>query len=182
MKLLEMMLLVDKSEDNKASAAYEGFCNFFNIECDWQQYDAFENRVQAFYLRKWYCTDTWVGTVVYLLDNEVVAVSNQEGRKCPMVFEFVNKPSAIKLKTFLLSLVPEEEVAVINPDKEVAEFYTVYYCNQLLSKEGLVDGQPCVIVAEDPDYLGKEVTVEFNNKTTKKVPLTEFKIPYHFKR
>jgi hypothetical protein len=59
---------------------------------------------------KWLCTDTWVGSHAYFLDGVLVAAGFQPARKSYMRISFVSTEAATKLREFILSMVPNEEL------------------------------------------------------------------------
>ena len=100
MKLIDMMKRVDRSKGNSVDGDIDDFCRELGIEnyFGWDQ--AFSERVQGYYLIKWFCTDSWVGAVVYIMDDKPVAISYQSGRKSGREFEFVSKEAVEKVRAF----------------------------------------------------------------------------------
>lgn len=184
MKLRELIYSVDKTNSNRAPTHYEKFCEELEIPINWgsEIHTLFENRVEAFYVRKWLCTDTWVGTIVYFFDTAPLAVSTQLGRKCNIYFAFVDNERAQKFKDFLQTLSPKKEIPLLDLNEEVEEFYSVSFYEQLLTKEGQYGGQACTVVGAEPSYLKEKLTVKFRDNSIAEIPVSEFKIPLHIKK
>jgi hypothetical protein len=178
MKLIDALRNVDKSQPYDAQMS--DFVYEFGLNDGWS--DKFGQRVKQYYLIKWMCSDTWVGVCAYFFDDELVAMSEQMARKGDTNISFVSKEAAEKIKAFIVAILAEEEgeptYNIINPDEEVRISYTVAYSNELLDKEGYVDGMPCKVVDTfRKDYLSKKVMVQFeNNGKTAVVPTSNFKI------
>ena len=68
-----------------------------------------QNRLKIYYLHKWYCTDTWVGYRAYFLDDELIAITQQVGRKYAEHFHYISKESRRKFKKFVESFIMEED-------------------------------------------------------------------------
>lgn len=62
------------------------------------------------FIISWYCTDTWVGVRAFYLNNELVCVAYQTGRKDGSAFHWVSQETKTKTRDYLNSLrVVEEE-------------------------------------------------------------------------
>lgn len=179
MKLIDALKNVDKSQP--CDAEMSDFAYELGLNDGWST--KFGQRVKQYYLIKWMCTDTWAGVCAYFFDDELVAMSTQMARKSDTNISFVSKEAAEKIRNFILEILKEEEgeptYNIINPDEEVGISHTVAYSNELLDKEGYVDGMPCKVVDTfRKDYLSRKVLVQFeNNGRTVVVPTSNFKIP-----
>lgn len=60
--------------------------------------DHFGLHMKKHWVDHWICTDTQVGLACYLLDGEMVAISTQQGRKCPEEIKFINEEAYIKVR------------------------------------------------------------------------------------
>lgn len=179
MNTLKAMRMVDKSRNNQVYPEYEKLCEA--LEAGWPvNYEEFENRVKGFWLVKWLCTDTWVGTAVYYLDWDPICCAVKNCRKCDPHFFFVSKEAAFKMREFLLSLRDEDEPEFELIAKEIPDYYDVKFSGQLLVNEGSVDVRKCKITNTfREDYVSQKVEVEFEDGERKVVPVDEFKIPIH---
>ena len=106
-----------------------------------EQRTAFENRFKSAWIRKHYCTDSWVGAKLYWFDDILIGYSNQEGRKCSLNMDLFESalPTLELIKTEILKLVGSKEIRTISDEEfgfetEMDKGYTVDYCSQLLTK------------------------------------------------
>jgi len=185
MKILDAIKNVDKSYNNETEADFSDFCRELGIVDGIGYYTEFAERVRGYYLIKWICTDTWVGTIVYFLDNEPIAVSTQNARKSDTNYAFVSKEAANKMRDFILSIIDKEEneVGVLDPEIEIDDFYYVCYSSQLLVNEGYVEGRHCEVVDKFKyGYISKQVKVVFDDGEERIVPVNLFKIPLHLRK
>jgi hypothetical protein len=108
---------------------------FIYQEIDYWSVDQ-DKRLTCYFSQVWYCTDTYVGTRFYYLDDVPVAVSYKPARKSDENIEFISIKAANKLKEYLLSFaVDKQEYDIIdNLDEEIDDYYSVHYNEQLLHK------------------------------------------------
>ncbi len=103
--------LITSFDPTKTIPAYPNTSNFnmFGVYIDWSE--EFEDRLTKHFINEasWICTDQRVGIAVYQLDGQVVAVSTQTGRKSDEDISFVSTEAFEKVKTFILSLVRNDE-------------------------------------------------------------------------
>jgi hypothetical protein len=131
---------------------------FQNYSYPWP--DDQNTRLKCYWLQCWYCTDSWVGRRAYFLDDKLICVSYQGGRKSEEHFEFVTKEAAKELKDYLDSLLPEEDnpfgVNVIIPETaEIPERYKIEFSGQLMAqfhKFGYLNGELVEIIGAANDY------------------------------
>lgn len=110
---------------------------------DW---DKFGERLSHVPIAPWYCTDTWVGLYFYVLDEEVVAVSMQTGRKNHQVIEFVSQEAFDKILAYAKDCLTGETpvVPMANLDEDFGAMYQVGFAEQVLcppSQKILYEGQ-----------------------------------------
>lgn len=63
-----------------------------------------QDRFDEVWLKRWLCTDTYVGARAYFLDKELVAISWQNARKNDEYFYYVSQETADKMVEFIRSL------------------------------------------------------------------------------
>jgi hypothetical protein len=82
--------LISEIDFNKSSVQdtpnWEDLSKIFNLELYWSE----DTRLKCYFIKKWYCTDSFVGLRAYFLDDEFVATSYQQGRKFNEDFTFVS--------------------------------------------------------------------------------------------
>jgi len=105
MKLIDIANKIDKSERNESYVNTDQFSSEFNYEFDWVKQD----RLKAYWIGNWYCTDSYVGYRMYFLDDEPVAFSIQKGRKWSEKFNWISKELALKVREYLISIMPKRE-------------------------------------------------------------------------
>ena len=180
-----MISLLDRSNKKlEDDVSLESIANDFGI------YDigyGVENtRLKSYWLRVWYCTDSYVGWKAYYLDDELVCVSSQLGRKCDEVFEYVSTQTATKVRDYLLTLVCPREISVdiINQDEEYHDNYYVEYSSQIMNtfhKFGKYKptGDVVEIVKTYNDYIHfHEVNVKFPDGSIKEVDCRDILFEY----
>jgi hypothetical protein len=95
MKIKDIIETVDKSKENYCWPDIEDFMSELDVSSYGSaDYNKFQSRVSGYWFVSWVCTDTRVGGRVYFMDDQPVAISYQEGRKCEEVFEFISVESA----------------------------------------------------------------------------------------
>lgn len=185
MKLSEAIARVNK-DDIDGVYEIDAFSSILNIQ--FYGYDkGIPNRLKQVFLTKWLCTDTWVGTRIYFLDNIPVAVSHQSARKSDEVIKFITENDAQRMKDFIFSLMQDEEsgsIPVCNLDEEIGECFHVSYGGQLLHKEGFYQGFPAKVQKTYEDYadIKKWEVIEISysdgqSAIFKEIGVEEFDIP-----
>lgn len=82
---------------------FSGLCSSVGY-LGWDAFEEFATRVKCYWINKWMCTDTMVGTAVYFMDGEPVAVSHQRGRKSNKDVLFVSLEAANKVSAYVYEL------------------------------------------------------------------------------
>jgi hypothetical protein len=106
-------------------------------------------RMSSYFLVKWICTDTWVGTRVYYLDDKPVCVSTQTARKSDEKFNWVSQEAFDKVVEYVESLRDKSEYEVdtiSNMDEVFKGYYTVDYGSELLVNEGYYKGKKVKVI------------------------------------
>lgn len=132
-KLIESINFNDKKI--QTSPNWHVLGEFFGIDL----YNSDDNRLKAYHVKTWYCTDTYVGWEAYFLDNEFVCLSNQIARKHTPEFEFLTKEHAIKLRDYLLTLVDQTDnlkIDILDIHQEIPDQFAVSYNTEILHKTG----------------------------------------------
>ena len=193
MKLKEIIKNVDKSDGNTEwvclTTLGEREFGIFNIEHDEKK------RLKAYWYAKWLCTDSWVGSKVYFLDDKVVAISNQPYRKSDEEFKWISKTARLKIKKYLESLTYTDDedrfASYLTSDdlnEELNIGYTVEYGSNLLTENILHVGTNELVKVtkkyRDFDDVKKwhHIEVEFPNGNKKEVHLNDILIPYLIKQ
>lgn len=185
MKLIDIINRIDKSERNECYIYIEDLAwNEFDLTIDYVEQD----RLKAYWVGNWYCTDTYVGYRVYFLDDEPVCISIQKGRKCDEVFRWFDKSLALKVKDYLLTLVFKEEkedsFALCDINEDIGEGYKIEFNSQILnSDKATIDGEPIEIlerILEEPNYgIDRNLKVRLLNGEEKIVHIKDIEFKYH---
>lgn len=149
MKLLDALKNVDRSEENSQWVDTEEFCKALGID-PWltdRPEDA-DTRLKQFWLKKWYCSDTWVGITTIFFDGELVGMTKQVARKADIEFSWVSREHADRVWDYLRPKLSKVD-GYISATDEICETYSYNYVSQLLQDEGFHEGQPCTIVRDD---------------------------------
>lgn len=178
MKLIDALLNVKKDEPDDIDI--ELFFQEFNLNCGSIDYTKYMSSVKAYWIKKWYCSDTWVGMKAIYLNDELVGYLNQVGRKCGVSIKYVSEESAKKLKTFIEDLLGDiENFSIIDMNEEIGKFYAVDYTQQLLDKEGFYNGKRATYAGsgEPSNWLSEKIKVIIEGEDDAKfIPVSEFKI------
>jgi len=158
MKLKDVIKNINFEDKNiQSDIDWENLGNTFDIPNYWSLWFE-QERLKAYFIQKWYCTDSYVGVRAYFLDGKFIAVSSQLGRKMDEDFAFVSKEDAENLKKYIESLINEEEdeikVEILDLEQELKEFYSVDYNSQILHKNAIYDGQKVEIIKKNFESEG----------------------------
>jgi len=153
-------------------------------------YEKAENdgRLVYYWIMAWYCTDSYVGLRAYYLDDELVAVSEQPGRKYKEKFNWASKDAFLKVKNYIKSfeIIHDEDIDLLNEEEEFPDGgYTVDFRNQLLRyhKFGIYEGRKVEIVWPQPksdNYIDQTIVL-IDNGERKTVPVNDVIFPYGVK-
>ena len=158
----------------QCSPDWEELSSIFNIN---NLYYSEDERLKVYFIKKWYCTDSYVGLRAYFLNGVFVATSYQVGRKADEDFSFVSKALALELKNYLLEISVNEEIEpnydIIDEsdlDEEIPNTYKIEFNTQILHKTALLNGERVEILKTrynwgDDRYFH---TVEIKNTKGKK--------------
>lgn len=129
---------------------WEDITSIFDI---FNLYWSEDKRLKTYFIKTWYCTDSYVGVRAYFLDGEFVAISEQNGRKSNEDFEFTSKKTAKKVRDYLLSLVDEENEVkfsvITDLDKEIEGSYKIEHNSQIRHKTSLLGGERVTILKKN---------------------------------
>lgn len=146
MKLIEIIKQVDKTEENAAWVNTMELGEEFYLDVPYAE----QERLRAFWVSSWLCTDTVVGSKLYFLDDEAVAYSTQSSRKSDEVFYWLDLDAVKKVKDYLISLIVEEEIPVnvklLDIQTEIGDSFKIDFNNNILSRNRV-------------SYLGEKVTL-----------------------
>lgn len=182
MKLIDIANRIDKSDKNKAYVDIVSIANELNVDLDCVE----QNRITAYWIGNWYCTDSWVGYTMYFFDNKPMAFSSQLGRKCDEDFHWFSLEIAEKVKEYLVSLIVEEnkiEVKICDINAEVQDYYIIDFNAQLLSSNRpMLNGEKVEIVKriKNKDYgIDTALKVRLSNGKEKQVDIRDLKFGYY---
>ena len=185
MKLIDIANKINKSEKNESYVDTDQFSSEFNYEFDWIKQD----RLKAYWIGNWYCTDSYVGYRMYFLDDGPVAISSQMGRKCNENFEWFSKELAWKVREYLISIMPKVEedelnITIGNINEEVGNGYKIHYNTQILNpKNAMLNGELVEIlerIKDTPDYgIDKNLKVKLSNGEIKIINIEDLDFKYH---
>lgn len=150
MKLRDLINTVDRSQDNTGWVDPEVILQAINL-AGCVDYSEVNDRLKKHWIAPWLCTDTWVGTAAYYLDNKPVAISKQSARKSHEELYFLSSETLASVRAFMLECLSADgpEVSLLDDvdlDKDLGEGYTVNYGSQYLNKAVMYEGKPAKIV------------------------------------
>lgn len=107
MKLKDIIEKVvnDSSKEDKWGTDSSELLSLFGLHCYEVDYEVFQSAVKTFWIKKWLCTDTYVGYSVIVLNGEPVAVTRQTARKNDKDVFFLSADHASKMHSWLIEQV-----------------------------------------------------------------------------
>lgn len=155
-------------------------------------------RLKCYYLARWFCTDSCVGTRAYFLDEEFVAITKQLGRKYNEEFEFISNSAANKVRNYILKLLEEQTPKpVVNlitwMDEAIDDTFTIEYASEILHKTALLWGERVEVIhtpRPTPSCAGRDwvkdgfadyhsIEVKKQDGTVEKVDCRQLKFEYN---
>ena len=179
MKIIDIAKNIDKSDINNT-----GYIDFDAIASDLGVPFSFyedppDDRLQAYWVGKWYCTDSWVGYRMYFFDDEPVAVSVQQGRKCSENFHWFSEDAVSRVKDYVLSLIARENnhASICDVNEDIGDSYKIEFLSQVLDWKmaRYKDHEIEVIetIKDEKDYYGLNATVRIKDLSTQKEYIVE---------
>lgn len=143
MKIKELIQNINfENKKLQTDPSWEELFELFNLN---NLYWSDNERLKAYFIRTWYCTDTWVGWRAYFLDGEFIAFSTQTGRKMGENFQFPDNESALKLKEYLKSLIEEQEDPInfdlLDLEQVVPNQFRIEYNTQIIHEHAWLNGE-----------------------------------------
>lgn len=184
MKLIEISNKIDKSNRNESYVDVTDFTREFQYDFDYIEQD----RLKAYWIGNWYCTDSYVGYRMYFFDGEPVAISSQLGRKSDEEFEWFSEELALKVRDYLISLMIKKEVQlnfdICDPNEEIGDGYKIQFNSQILNPEhACYNGEPVKIlerIKETPDWgIDKELKVQLPSGEVTQMNINDLTFRYH---
>lgn len=186
MKLSDLVSKIDIDKVAKTNNHIYNLLEMFGVDycCYHDKVDA-QDRLFSEYVSVSYCTDTWVGLMVYVFDGEVVAFSSQIGRKFDEEFYWVSREVYNKVKEFCLSFarVEEDLINIIDDEEIDDEGYKLHYSGEIvhnIHKGAKLDGEVVNIVknADPKDYISNRVIVICSDDKLIDVRIDHLVFPY----
>lgn len=182
--LLDAARRVDKSRQNEGNVDIEDLEQAVGIVPTYRQsVQEFYTRFKAYYIIKWQCTDSWVGLQAIFFDDELIATSWQEGRKCGTDVDLISIEAAEKVYNFLAPKFEAAQVSMVNAGEVIDPFYTVSYGSQLLVKEGFYNGKKVTVTETYHSYeaidLWRSVVVRHEDGQCETINIDNLHIPLH---
>lgn len=187
--LREAIRTVLKDEGNSDTPSFEKFNEEMGFQYSDYDYDKFVAQLKGYWLTRHLCTDTWVGCMVWFLDNEPVCVTNQSGRKSDMTFKFLSMEAHAKVRQYVMDCSVEhnnchsEAFTEEELDADVVEPHNrVGFSGQVLDYVGYFADRRCVLVSKDPhqrkSYTESDIGVKFDDDGSEAtISVREFYIP-----
>lgn len=186
--LKDVILRIPRTNDNHMHVDPEDLQKDFDgiVDLCYMNWNKFNARFSSYWIRKWICTDSWVGTRLLTLDGVAVAIINQEGRKCSADVEYISKVKYNDVKRALLELSdekePEYEPEYVDMYQELDPYgYQVEFGSELLTKEVGYKGELCrvhKVYSTYADIDNWKYIVIWYNKQMVRVPMSEIRVPW----
>lgn len=183
MKLKEIIERINfEDTEMYSSVDFEKLANEFEI---YDLYWSEDTRLKAYFVKVWLCTDRLVGTRAYFLDDEFIAISEQNARKSNEYFSYVSHESSLKLKSYLESLRVKDDLMInlLNLDEELNESYAIEYNTQIVHKTAILNNEEVKIAniykTDQTNWFLRSVDVELNDGTIKEVDCRDLLFKYN---
>lgn len=109
--------------------------------------DELRERLKAYPIFNWQCTDEHVGLDALYLDGEPVGCTYRSARKNPYEVEWLSVEIAAKVRQVILSYAAKEhQPALVDPEQDIGEDFRVHFVGQPLTKDAFFEGRPVTIV------------------------------------
>ena len=184
MKLIDIAKRIDKSKENEPYIDIVELGEELNVECGYVEQD----RVRAYWIGNWYCTDSYVGYRMYFLDDKPVAVSIQQGRKCDETFEWFSKELALKVRDYLISIMlnntEEFNFKLCDINEDLGDSYKISFNSEILNPErATYNGEPIKIlerIKENPDWgIDQQLKIELSDTEQKIIDINEIDFKFN---
>jgi len=192
MKLIDIILNVDRSntDDRIGSNAYTDLTEIANAFDIYDYLDGNNSRITSAFYSKWLCTDSYVGGRVYFLDDTIIAISYQGGRKSSEKFKWVSKALFEQTHSYLLSLLRNDigdfNFDLISGDDYELEMnagYHIEFSKQILTDNVILakKGSPVKIIDRLDAKNGitsREIKVKLETGEEQIVSTNDILVPY----
>jgi hypothetical protein len=162
MKIKEVIERINKK--NPDLYAIDTLAKEFGIDIDYKKCDNGNTNLVSYWLECWYCTDTWVGTQFYFLDDKFIAYSTQNARKSRVRVYWASKEAICKTKKFIesYSCSHEDDLPLVNFDEDIGEGYQIDWTSELLTNtifhdKCLYHGMLCEVDKEASKKMSREL-------------------------
>lgn len=182
MNLNEIAERLDKSKNNEESIDTIELGRQFDIDVPYVEQD----RLKSFWVGNWFCTDSYVGYRMYFFDDEPVAFSVQNGRRCSEDFEWFSLDSAAKVRDYLLTLIAKEvelHVSVCDMDEDIGDSFKIYFNSQILNDENVTfNGEKVTLlerIKNSPYGTDTLLKIQLPSGEVKEVEIEELDFCFH---
>lgn len=185
MKLIDIARQIDKSDRNKDWIDISEIGREFNLDV----YDYIsQDRLQAYWIGNWCCTDTLVGYKMYFLDDEPVGVSVQKARKSDEEFEWFSKELAMRLRDYILSLMVEKDeeltFSICDINDDIGDGFRIQYNGNIVNpNKATLNNEPVTIlerIKETPDWgIDQRLKIQLATGEVKEVDIRDLKFRFN---
>lgn len=112
----ELIKSFNPATARKEEASFELFAKIFELSY-WDYSQQFPDLMVKHWVYSWICTDTRVGLAFYYLNDELVAISTQTGRKSTENVMFISSEIADRVRQFAIRCIIHDE-----PQYDIVDF------------------------------------------------------------
>jgi len=185
MKLIDIANKIDKSQKNESYVDIENFSSEFDFDFG---FNLQQDKVKAYWIGNWYCTDSYVGYRMYFLDGEPVAVSTQTGRKSNEQFEWFSKELALKVKDYLISLMSKDEnelnIKLCDINDDIGDSFKINFNAEILNPERATYNSEAIEILEkikdEHNWgIGSQLRIKLLNEEEKIIDIKELDFKFN---
>lgn len=187
MKIKDILSKLDLSKQ-KEYYLDENFLYEFDDSTYYHEIDHDKSQFKEIWLICWYCTDSWVGTKVILLNDIPLCLSNQDARKSDEDFEWFSKECFELARTHIKEIKIQKEekdnYSLADLEYDFDDDYSIQFPDQLMIRQfhsfGFYENQKVTIekIQRKPsEYNSDAVKIIFELGETKIIDVSEIKFP-----
>lgn len=160
---------LNKDNSNEYTWFGDNICNEVEENTGIVYFPECGNELRCYWVSCWMDTDSFVGTKMYFLNNEPVAISTQTGRKSPEEFKWFSKQAKNNTKEYIHNRISvykndKDYSTYVSIDTEICDSYKVDFVSQVpmnMWKRAIYNGHRFTLV-DDGSTDNKKLTIKLD--------------------